>query len=61
MENTQMTQNLRACPDSEGLGYLSGKGIAIGNVSEVNGLDSAEIPYFAPTRHELIQSSIGRR
>lgn len=54
MENTQMTQKHRPCPDSEGLGYLTNGKVTIGYVSEVNGPDSAEIPDFAPTRHELI-------
>jgi len=55
MENTDMIQNLRACPDSEGLGYCGNYKFTVGCVSEVNGPDSVEIPDFAPTRHELIQ------
>jgi hypothetical protein len=50
-----MTEKLRPCPDSEGLGYWGNEKIIVGYVSEVNGPDSAEIPDFVPTRHELIQ------
>lgn len=55
MEDINATQELRACSDSEGLGWCSNDTFVFGYVSEVNGPDSAEIPDFAPTRHELIQ------
>ena len=50
-----MTQKFKACPDSEGLGCWGNEKITVGYVTEVNGPDSAEIPDFVPTRHELIQ------
>jgi len=50
-----MTQDFRSCPDSEGLGSYGDDKTTIGYVSEVNGPDSAEMPGFVPTRHELIQ------
>jgi hypothetical protein len=50
-----MTQDFRSCPDSEGLGSYGNDKITIGYVSEVNGPDSAEMPGFVPTRHEMIQ------
>jgi hypothetical protein len=49
------TRSLRPCPDSDGLGCLGNENFTIGYVSEVNGPDSAEVPTFVPTRHELIQ------
>ena len=49
-----MTQKFRPCPDSEGLGWYGDGRITVGYVSEVNGPDSAEMPEFVPTRHELI-------
>jgi hypothetical protein len=49
------TDKLRPCPDSEGLGCWGNEKITVGYVSEVNGPDSAEMPEFVPTRHELIQ------
>jgi hypothetical protein len=55
MEDTGMTQDFRSCPDSEGLGSSGHGNITIGYVSELNGPDSAEMPGFVPTRHELIQ------
>jgi hypothetical protein len=55
VENFDTTQEFRPCPDSDGLGYWSNEKIVVGYVSEVNGPDSAEIPDFVPTRHELIQ------
>jgi hypothetical protein len=55
MEDTDMTQDFGSCPDSEGLDIYGNDKITIGYVSEVNGPDSAEMPGFVPTRHELIQ------
>jgi hypothetical protein len=55
VENNQMRQEPRACPDSEGLGCGRNEKFTVGHVEEVNGPDSAEVPDFIPTRHELIQ------
>lgn len=55
MEHTDMAPKLRTCADNEGLGYWGNDKVRIGCVNEVNGPDSAEVPDFAPTRHELIQ------
>ena len=50
-----MTEKHRKCADNEGLGCSGNDKFMIGYVSEVNGPDSAEIPDFVPTRHELLQ------
>jgi len=49
------TENRKACPDSEGLGFWGNQSFTVGYVSEVNGPDSVEMPEFTPTRYELIQ------
>ena len=50
-----MTEKFRPCPDSEALGWWGDDRITVGYVSEVNGSDSAEMPDFVPTRHELFE------
>jgi len=49
------TENRKACPDSEGLGFRANQGFTVGYVDEVNGPNSVEMPEFVPTRYELIQ------
>jgi|SRR5271170_1123076 len=49
------TENRKACPDSEGLGFWGNQSFRVGYVDEVNGPNSVEMPDFAPTRCELIQ------
>jgi hypothetical protein len=49
------TENRKACPDSEGLGFWGNQGFTVGYVDEVNGPNSVEMPDFMPTRYELIQ------
>jgi hypothetical protein len=52
---TDHTEKNKRCPDSEGLGFWSDGKFTVGFVNEVNGPDSAEVPLFTATRHELIQ------
>jgi hypothetical protein len=49
------TENRKACPDSEGLGFRANQGFTVGYVDEVNGPNSVEMPEFVPTPYELIQ------
>lgn len=49
------TENRKACPDSEGLGFWGNQAFTVGYVDEVNGPNSVEMPEFVPTRYELIQ------
>ena len=38
------TENRKACPDSEGLGFWGDERFTVGYVDEVNGPNSAEMP-----------------
>lgn len=55
MDNMDAMQKFSPCPDTEGLGFYGNGKITVGYVNEVNGPDSAEMPDFVATRHELIQ------
>jgi len=55
MNRTDVTESFKTCPGNEGLGCWGNDKITVGHVSEVNGPDSAEMPEFVPTRHELVQ------
>jgi len=49
------TDERKARPDSEGLGFWGDGRFTVGYVDEVNGPNSAVMPEFVPTRYELIQ------